>query len=195
MSSPPPTLMARVPHVSLVPHHSRRGEGGGGLSTTAALRFLGIQAFQGAVRDQLKEEHGMAWQKHPMWQQVKRLGRSQANEPMSVVQSPEGPVLVTNRELNDALAERLGPCVDRSVCVDVCVCVCVCVCGWVGVCVCVCVCVRVCVCVCVCALPECFPVCVWRGGGTQHTINLGDGNGSARAPPRAIFMVCWAMQN
>ena len=43
--------------------------------------------------------------------------------------------------------------------------------------------------------PECFPVCVWRGGGTQHTINLGYGNGSARAPPRAVFMVCCAVQN
>ena len=38
-------------------------------------------------------------------------------------------------------------------------------------------------------------VCVWRGGGTQHTINLGYGNGSARAPPRAVFMVCCAVQN
>ena len=43
--------------------------------------------------------------------------------------------------------------------------------------------------------PECFPVCVWRGGGTQHTLNLGYGNGSARAPPRAVFMVCCAVQN
>ena len=38
-------------------------------------------------------------------------------------------------------------------------------------------------------------VCVWRGGGTQHTINLGYGNGSARAPPRAVFVVCCAVQN
>ena len=38
-------------------------------------------------------------------------------------------------------------------------------------------------------------VCVWRGGGTQHTINLGYGNGGARAPPRAVFVVCCAVQN
>ena len=38
-------------------------------------------------------------------------------------------------------------------------------------------------------------VCVWRGGGTQHTINLSYGNGSARAPPRAAFVVCCAVQN
>ena len=43
--------------------------------------------------------------------------------------------------------------------------------------------------------PECFSLCVWLGGGTQHTINLGDGDGGARAPPRAVFVVYCAVQN
>ena len=49
------------------------------------------------------------------------------------------------------------------------------------------VCVYVCVCVCVCLCL--FFVCVWRGGCTLHTIILGCGNGSARAPHWAVFLV------
>ena len=44
-------------------------------------------------------------------------------------------------------------------------------------------------------VPECFSVCVWLGGGTQHTINLGEGDGGTRAPPRAVFVVCCAVQD
>ena len=43
--------------------------------------------------------------------------------------------------------------------------------------------------------PECFSVCVWLGGGTQHTINLGEGDSGTRAPPRAVFVVCCAVQD